>query len=314
MFMYKSTMLSTTSDHALRALTHLARLPEAASILGRDLASQAGIPANYLSKILWTLGNAGIIDATRGSGGGYRLKRCASEIRLFEIVELFDRDRARITCFLGGGKEAPGSAGGGARAGDDTMKLNLFLLAVLVALVSANLGVSDNPAHRNFEAMPEMARTAAYKSFSANPNFRDGRSLQLPPEGTIARGVRPLHYTGTPEDAVGAGRELTAPTALATTPERSAQIYMTYGQPCHGGAGKGDGLVARRGFPPPPSLLADHAMRLTDGQAFPILTYGQKNMPSHAAQIPPDDRWRVIAHIRSLQHPPAPVIEEASGR
>lgn len=98
-------MLSTTSEHALRALTHLARLPEAASILGRDLASQAGIPANYLSKILWTLGNAGIIDATRGSGGGYRLKRCASEIRLFEIVELFDRDRARISCFLGGGKE-----------------------------------------------------------------------------------------------------------------------------------------------------------------------------------------------------------------
>jgi Rrf2 family iron-sulfur cluster assembly transcriptional regulator len=103
--MKKSTMLTTTSEHALRALTHLAKLPEGASMLGRDLATQAGIPANYLSKILWTLGNAGIIDATRGNGGGYRLKRGAAEIHLFEVVELFDRDRVRLACFLGGGKD-----------------------------------------------------------------------------------------------------------------------------------------------------------------------------------------------------------------
>src|SRR5690348_13042258 len=98
-------MLTTTSEHALRALAFLARLPEGASILGRDLARQAEIPANYLSKILWTLGNAGIIDATRGNGGGYRLRRGAGEIRLYEVVELFDRDRVRLTCVLGGAKD-----------------------------------------------------------------------------------------------------------------------------------------------------------------------------------------------------------------
>lgn len=98
-------MLTTTSEHALRALTRLARLPEGASMLGRELAEQAGIPANYLSKILWTLGNAGIIDATRGNGGGYRLKRDPAGIHLYEIVELFDRDRAQLACLLGGGRE-----------------------------------------------------------------------------------------------------------------------------------------------------------------------------------------------------------------
>jgi Rrf2 family protein len=103
MFMKKSTMLTTTSEHALRALAHLARLPEGVSVLGRELAEQTSIPANYLSKILWTLGNAGIIDATRGNRGGYRLKRNPAEICLFEVVELFDRDRGRDreTCFLG---------------------------------------------------------------------------------------------------------------------------------------------------------------------------------------------------------------------
>lgn len=74
-------------------------------MLGRELAEQASIPANYLSKILWTLGNAGIIDATRGNRGGYRLKRNAAEIYLYEVVELFDRDRARLACFLWGGKD-----------------------------------------------------------------------------------------------------------------------------------------------------------------------------------------------------------------
>jgi Rrf2 family protein len=74
-------------------------------MLGRELAEQASIPANYLSKILWTLGNAGIIDATRGNRGGYRLKRKASEVYLFEVIELFDRDRVRVACFLWGGKD-----------------------------------------------------------------------------------------------------------------------------------------------------------------------------------------------------------------
>lgn len=98
-------MLSTTSEHALRALAHLAGMPEGTVILGRDLAERADIPANYLSKILWALGNAGIIDATRGSGGGYRLRKRPDEIRLAEVVELFDKPRARPSCFLGGKRE-----------------------------------------------------------------------------------------------------------------------------------------------------------------------------------------------------------------
>lgn len=69
-------------------------------MLGRDLAKQARIPANYLSKILWTLGGAGVIDATRGSRGGYRLQRAPHEVRLAEIVHLFERNRSSRSCLL----------------------------------------------------------------------------------------------------------------------------------------------------------------------------------------------------------------------
>lgn len=83
----------------------MARLPDGGAVLGRDLAKQATIPANYLSKILLDLRNAGILTTARGTGGGYRLRRRPGEIRLIEVVDLFDEARARPLCLLGGEKE-----------------------------------------------------------------------------------------------------------------------------------------------------------------------------------------------------------------
>ncbi len=94
-------MLSATSQHAVRALAHMAHLPVGESILGRELSDLAGIPANFLAKIMLALRNAGIVDATRGLGGGYRLLKSPDQITLMEVVELFDGINARPGCFLG---------------------------------------------------------------------------------------------------------------------------------------------------------------------------------------------------------------------
>lgn len=96
-------MLSVTSQHALRALTLLARQPYGSAALGRELSESAGVPSNYLSKIMLTLRNAGLVDATRGAGGGYRLARNASELKLAEVVELFEGSTFRSECILGEG-------------------------------------------------------------------------------------------------------------------------------------------------------------------------------------------------------------------
>lgn len=94
-------MLSTTSQYALRALSHLAAL-SGEPVLGRDLAESVEIPANYLSKVLLSLRNAGFVATARGSGGGYRLGRPAEEILLIDVVELFDEiSRTKPSCFLG---------------------------------------------------------------------------------------------------------------------------------------------------------------------------------------------------------------------
>jgi hypothetical protein len=62
-------MLSATSEYGVRALIRLARLAPGTAMLGRDVAAEAGIPANYLSKILLVLRNAGILATARGTGG-----------------------------------------------------------------------------------------------------------------------------------------------------------------------------------------------------------------------------------------------------
>ena len=97
-------MFSTTVEYAIRALVRLAQSPSDKTVLGRQLAAETQVPANYLSKLLLTLRKAGLIEATRGAGGGYRLRKDPAEVRLAEVIHLFD-PRPRSVCLLSGGRE-----------------------------------------------------------------------------------------------------------------------------------------------------------------------------------------------------------------
>lgn len=97
-------MMSTTSQYALRALARLSQEPEGIPLLGHELARDSDIPANYLSKLMWQLRNAGFVSATRGTKGGYKLERPAERIRLIDVVEVFDPVRIRPTCLMGQGE------------------------------------------------------------------------------------------------------------------------------------------------------------------------------------------------------------------
>lgn len=188
--------------------------------------------------------------------------------------------------------------------------LNIVLLVAFFASLGLNWMVRPRPAQPNREFIPEMVRTPRYNAFSANPNFSDGKTLQRPEQGTIARGFLPLHYSATPEDAIRAGETLSNPILQSDSASiaRGKTVFANFCVPCHGALGRGDGLVVQRGFPAPPSLYADNARHIKDGQIFHILTYGQKNMPSYASQISRQDRWNVIAYVRSLQKQAAPVV------
>jgi len=182
-------------------------------------------------------------------------------------------------------------------------RINVTLAGALALSLLLNWGTKPDPTAQALEFAPQMAHSARYNAFAANPDFADGKTLRAPEPGTIPRGVLPLHYAATPADAERAGVELHNPFAPddSAALARGATVFATFCQPCHGTGGRGDGLVAQRGFPPPPSLVAGHAVDLPDGRLFHIVTYGQGNMASYASQIPRADRWKVILHVRALQ-------------
>jgi mono/diheme cytochrome c family protein len=63
-----------------------------------------------------------------------------------------------------------------------------------------------------------------------------------------------------------------------------------------------------------------HVVALADvpvGYIFEVITKGYGGMPEHASQIPPADRWRIIAYIRALQlsqGAPKSDLPEAAGK
>ena len=195
---------------------------------------------------------------------------------------------------------------------------NYGLLALLVAALLANLALRRDPAQANIDILPDMVQSAAYASFSPNPILPGGKPLQTPVPGTLPRGFERMHYTSSPEDAVRAGKELRSPVDATAASARGEVVYRNFCTPCHGAQMRGDGAVVLRGYPAPPNLTAGKSLELTEGQMFHILTFGQKNMPSHASQLDVRDRWSVIAYMRAAQEaavraasatPPTPVEE-----
>jgi len=181
--------------------------------------------------------------------------------------------------------------------------LNLLLALALVASLAMILVRRTDPTQPNYEFLPNMVHSVAYEALSPNPNFPDGKTLQAPLPGTIPRGYPPLPYQPSQADAVRAGLEMTNPFKVQNrrVVERGAFVFTNFCVVCHGASGKGDGPVAQHGYPPPPSLLEDHARNLKDGQIFHILSFGQGNMAPYASALAREDRWKVILYIRSLQ-------------
>jgi mono/diheme cytochrome c family protein len=181
--------------------------------------------------------------------------------------------------------------------------LNVVLFLAFLSSLGLHAVLGRDLTQRNFEVMPNMVHSPAYDTYAPNPNFADGKTLQLPQPGTIARGRMPLHYGPSYEEGVRAGEKLHNPVSAddARARERGAFVYANYCQTCHGPGGKGDGPVPKRGVPLPASLLGENAVQMKDGQMFHILTYGWRNMPAHAAQLSREDRWKVVLHVRALQ-------------
>jgi Rrf2 family protein len=93
---------SPTCQHALRALIYLAEKDAPGPVLVREIADAAGVPRQSLAKILHALRNQGLVRSTKGPGGGYRLARPGTVMRVVEVIEAVDGHiELDKTCVLG---------------------------------------------------------------------------------------------------------------------------------------------------------------------------------------------------------------------
>jgi Rrf2 family protein len=90
--------LTNAADYAVRAMIHIACLPENAVALRGDVARAYGIPSSFMAKILRQLVRAGLLQSSRGVHGGFALARSASEINLLEVVEAIEGPLALTDC------------------------------------------------------------------------------------------------------------------------------------------------------------------------------------------------------------------------
>jgi FeS assembly SUF system regulator len=90
-------ILSKLADYGVIVATHLASDPErqanAAAIAGATRLPQATV-----AKLLKALAHAGLVTATRGAAGGYRLARRPAEISVAEVVAAIDGDIGMTQC------------------------------------------------------------------------------------------------------------------------------------------------------------------------------------------------------------------------
>jgi mono/diheme cytochrome c family protein len=132
--------------------------------------------------------------------------------------------------------------------------------------------------------------------------FAAGRSERPLVEGTVARGHLDddaAFYTGKGSDG-NPVNTFPFPVTHAVM-ARGQERFNVYCSPCHDRTGHGNGMVPRRGFRHPPSYHTDAVRQVANGFIFDVITNGFGAMPDYSAQIPPADRWAIVAYVRALQ-------------
>lgn len=161
------------------------------------------------------------------------------------------------------------------------------------------------------------------KPYRSTTFFSNGLSSRPPVTGTVPRGflrADKAFFTGKKDSATATsgapttslatgGLQATYPDViedfpLAITEEvvaRGRERYEIFCSACHGFTGNGDGMIVRRGYRRAASFHTDALRQAPVGHYFDAITNGWGAMPSYASQIPPGDRWAIVAYVRALQ-------------
>lgn|SRR3546814_362492 len=89
--------LTTSVEYGIHCLLWLVGSGDAA-LSSRDLAELQGVSPSFLAKIFPKLEKAGIVTASEGVRGGYRLGRSAEDISFLQIVDAIEGEKPLFDC------------------------------------------------------------------------------------------------------------------------------------------------------------------------------------------------------------------------
>jgi len=153
----------------------------------------------------------------------------------------------------------------------------------------------------------QMGDQPRYGPLKESDFFRDKESARPTVVGTVPSGYTRSNMTdGKPVQDDG---QFSVNENTQTFPfpidrnvlERGQERFNIYCSPCHSRIGDGDGMIVHRGYSRPPSFHIDRLRNAPVGHFYEVITNGFGAMPSYAVQVPPKDRWAIIAYIRALQ-------------
>ncbi|HKR06812.1 MAG TPA: cytochrome c [Bacteroidia bacterium] len=194
----------------------------------------------------------------------------------------------------------------------------VFALGMIAMLCSC----SNDPLKPGLEFMPDMYRSSAYGTYEASKIFADSVSALKPVAGTIPRGYDT--YFPYANDTTGyetAGRALKNPLEMsAENIAEGKRLYNIFCINCHGEKGDGNGTLRIKGdkFPGVPNYATAKSSRggdmknMPDGKIFHTITYGLNLMGSHASQINPTERWKIVMYVHELQKGGTAAVADSS--
>ncbi|MEC9476003.1 MAG: cytochrome c [Planctomycetota bacterium] len=184
--------------------------------------------------------------------------------------------------------------------------VNLVLLVPPMLVAKSRYATSRSTRVHVFYDMDQQQK---FKEQGSNDLFADGRAMRLPVPGTVARGELNAdeHYHWGTVDGEWAKDFPPQIKVNAELLDRGAERFSVYCTPCHGLSGHGDGMVPRRtavseyGAWIVSDLSSEKGLAHPIGEIFNIIGYGINTMPGYRTQIPPADRWALVAHVKSIQ-------------
>jgi mono/diheme cytochrome c family protein len=189
-------------------------------------------------------------------------------------------------------------------------KTRIVYVALFALTVAVSLSSCRDKSSTGLEFARNMYDPLAYNADQPNKNFANGQTAQTPPPNTDPIGFVKYEYANTKEGYEAAGAALVNPLALNEKNLVSGKHYYTvFCGPCHGDNGDGKGhLVQIEKYSGVPSYHGDAASSrgglmkdLSAGKIYHTIMYGLNNMGSHASQLTPEERWKVVMYVQQLQ-------------